>query len=117
MNVIHMNEGHKVTAMMAACVLTLGGALSIDIAAAQRDTETVITVFADAAGKLSYEGETYAAVVIIPPRRCVDEEVTETVDGEEVTQTLSVPQPCQASAVTLQLWAVPEATEPTETEE
>ena len=117
MNIIHMNEGYKVAATLADCVLTLGAALTIDIAEAQADTEQVITVFADAAGQLSYEGETYAAVVIIPPRRYVEEEVTETVEGEEVTQIVSVPQPCQASAVTLQLWAVPEANEPTETEE
>ena len=117
MNIIDMNEGHKVTAALAECTLTLGGVLEIDIEAEQRDVERVITVFADAAGQLALEGDAYAAVVIIPPRRYAEEEVTETIDGEEVTQTVSVPQPCQVSAVTLQLWAVPEANEPTETEE
>lgn len=117
MNIIEMNEGHKVTAALAECILTLGGALTIDIEAEQRDVERVITVFADAAGQLSLEGDAYAAVVIIPPRRYVEEEVTETVDGEEATQGVLVAQPCQVSAVTLQLWAVPEANEPTETEE
>ena len=117
MNIIQMNEGHKVTATLDDCVLTLGGALAIDIDAEQSDVERAITVFVDAAGQLSYEGNAYAAVVIIPPRRYAEEELTEEMDGEEITQTISVAQPCQVSAVTLQLWAVPEANEPTETEE
>jgi len=117
MNIIHMNEGHKITTSLDECILTLGGSLTIDIDEEQRDVERVITVFADASGALSFEGDTFAAVIIIPPRRYAEDEVTEIIDGEEVTQTISVPQPCQVSAVTLQLWAVPEANEPTETEE
>ena len=113
MNIIQMNEGHKVTAAIADCVLTLGGALTIDIDAEQSDVERVITVFVDAAGELSYEGNTYAAVIIIPPRRYADEEVTEDMDGEEVTQTISVAQPCQVSAVTLQLLSLIHISEPT----
>lgn len=115
MNIEHMNEGEKAAFELEGCVLTLGS-LIFDIGDEQADTERVISVFADAAGHLSLDGEAYAAVIIIPPRRYVDEEVTETIDGEEVTQIVPVPQPCQADAVTLQLWALPENPETTEQE-
>lgn len=107
MNIQHLNEGRKVEFELDGCELTLGG-MVIDLEVEQRDTERVISIFADSAGQLSTEGDAYAAIIIIPPRRYVDEEVTETVDGEEVIQTISVPQPCSAEAVTLQLWALPE---------
>lgn len=109
MNIVHMNDGAKAAFELEGCVLTLGP-LIFDIGEEQFDTEKVISVFADPAGQLALEGDAYAAVLIIPPRRYVDDEVTETIDGEEVTQIVPVPQPCQAEAVTLQLWALPETT-------
>lgn len=117
MNIIPMNEGRKVTVALAGAILTLGGALAIDIEAEQRDVERVITVFADVSGGLSFEGAAYAAVIIIPPRRYTETEVTEIVEGEEVTQIQTTPEPVQVSAVTVQLWAVPEAIETSNTEE
>ncbi|MFN8682762.1 hypothetical protein ACDP63_16710 [Paracoccus sp. P2] len=116
MNIVHLNEGAKLAFELEGCVLTLGGTLTINLAEEQQDTERVISVFADAAGQPELEGDAYAALIIIPPRRYVDEEVTETVEGEEVTQIVPVPQPCQADAVTLQLWALPENPETPEQE-
>lgn len=107
MNIMHMNEGAKAAFELDDCTLILGNLL-IDLGEEREDTERVLSVFTDGDGQLSFEGDVYAAVIIIPPRRYVDEEITETVGGEEVTQTVSVPQPCQAEAVTLQLWALPE---------
>lgn len=117
MNIIHMNEGRKIATSLDGLILTLGGTLAIDIGGEQRDIERVINVFVDADGTPSFEGDTFAAVIVIPPRRYGNMEVKETVGGEEVTQIVSVPQPCQISAVTLHLWAVPEPTNHTETEE
>lgn len=116
MNIVHMNAGAKTAFELEGGVLTLGS-LIFDIREAQTDTERVISVFTDAAGQLSLEGDTYAAVIIVPPRRYVDEAVTETIDGEEVTQIVPVPRPCQAEAITLQLWALPETPETTAEQE
>jgi len=116
MNIVHMNEGPKAAFELEGCVLTLGE-LIFDIGEEQVDTEKVISVFADATGQLALEGDAYAAVIIIPPRRYIDEEVTETIDGDEVTQIVPVPQACTAEAVTLQLWALPETSETTTEQE
>lgn len=115
MNIVHMNEGAKAAFELEGCVLTLGS-LIFDIGEEQLDTEKVISVFTDASGQLALDGDAYAAVIIIPSRRYVDEEVTETIDGEEVTQIVPVAQPCTAEAVTLQLWALPENPETAEQE-
>ncbi len=116
MNIQHLNEGRKAEFELDGCELTLGN-LVIDLAEEQRDNERVISVFAGTDGQLSLEGDTYAAVIVIPPRRYVDEEVTEMIDSEEVTQIIPVPQPCSAEAVTLQLWAMPENPETPEQSE
>lgn len=118
MNIEHMNEGTKADFELVECVLSLGdGEIIIDLAEEQRDIERVISVFANSAAELHLTGETYAAVIIIPPRRYTDEEVTVEIDGEEVIEIVPVPQPCSAEAVTLRLWALPEHPDETENEE
>lgn len=110
MNVVSMNDGLKAAHSLAGTILTLSGsdALSLDLAEAERDTETVISVFADRACCLSLEGGTYAAVVVIPPRRYLDQEVEEEgTDGPRLV-TVPVAQPLNTEAVTLRLWALPE---------
>ncbi len=116
MNITHMNEGRKVALEVDGCTLILGNML-IDLNEEQEDTERVLSVFIDDGGQLSFEGDIYAAVIIIPPRRYADEEITEMVDGEEIVRAVSMPQPCQAGAVTLQLWAPPKKTATNEDEE
>lgn len=101
MNIIHMNEGRKAAIGLTGSILTLG-TISIDLDAVQGDIQRVLTVYVDAGGGLSFHGEAYAAVVIIPPRRYTDMEAT---DGEPAGPPTMLP--CQAGAVTLQLWALP----------
>lgn len=118
MNIVHMNEGEKIDHALEGCLLSLGlGELEVDLEAMQADTEQVLTVRVDAGGRISPDGQAYAAVVIVPPRRYLDQEITEEVDGETVTYSAPVAQPCDPGAVTLQLWAVPRASATTEDEE
>ncbi|WPZ28192.1 hypothetical protein T8A63_11020 [Sulfitobacter sp. OXR-159] len=117
MNVTHMNKGPKVAHSLEGSILTIGQNIVLDLNEEQEDVERVISLFVDDEGQLQESGKRYAAVIVVPPRRYLDEEVDDVVDGEEVVQIIPVAQPCQVAAVTLQLWSIDETADPTENEE
>ncbi|MQP64709.1 hypothetical protein GE253_05040 [Niveispirillum sp. SYP-B3756] len=104
MHVVPMTVGVPPLHALDGAVLTLstggGHQLSIDLGEAERDTETVISVFV-ARGRLSLaRGGAYAAVIQVPPRRYTEEW------GEDGPRMVA--QPLNIDAVSLQLWALPD---------
>lgn len=104
MQVIEKQTGPHVAWSLDGSILTIGGEV-IDLAEAARDVEQVITLRRDAAGVITPTGSRYAAIITIPPHAYAPGEVTETMDGEEVTYTAMVVQPFDPASVRLELFA------------
>jgi hypothetical protein len=111
MIVREVNEGPKIDYALDGTVLTLGGgAVSIDLAARQQDTETVIDICRDDGHLVEGVGRWYVATIIIPPRRyhLVD---TGQVDENGAPVLAREALPLDTNSVVLNLWAVPSQTE------
>lgn len=86
--------------------LTLGESrLSLDLAAEQADATHVIEIRTDRAGQAlsQSEGDTYAALITLPPRRYSVPDPETDADGAPLTP---VAAPLDTAAVTLQLWGI-----------
>ncbi|PTV94006.1 hypothetical protein C8J27_11057 [Rhodobacter aestuarii] len=99
MNITKMTNGPVIDWALDGAALTFAGALTVDLEAEARDVGRAITVFVDAAGMPSFEGEKYAAVIVVPPRQYTESEVDE--------EAVIVPLAINLDAVQLQLWALP----------
>ncbi|WP_422448177.1 AAA family ATPase [Thermoanaerobacterium sp. DL9XJH110] len=111
MIVREINEGPKIDYTLDGTVLTLGGgAVSVDLATRQQDTETVIDICRDDGHLVEGMGRWYVATIIIPPRRyhLVD---TGQVDENGAPVLASEALPLDLDAVVLNLWALPETSE------
>jgi hypothetical protein len=87
-------------------VLTIGG-IDLDLAVEQGDQQVIIT-FTYCNGVI-HRGMmpccTYAAEVLIPPRRYETAEVVdEAQEGEQQTHIESIPMPLDVDGITLKLW-------------
>jgi len=108
MIVREINEGPKIDYALDRTVLGLGGgAVSIDLAARQQDTETVIDICRDDGHLVEGMGRWYVATIIIPPRRY--HLVNTGQIGDNGAPVLAPePLPLDLDAVVLNLWALPE---------
>lgn len=111
MNVREVNEGSKVEYELNGTNLILGGgAVSIDLASRQSDTETVIDIYQSAAGLVEGLGRWYVATVVIPPHRY---HLVDTGQVDENGAPVLAPEalPLDTDAVLLNLWALPQTNE------
>lgn len=106
MRVVHLNEGPKAAFQLEGTVLSVHG-VAIDLAARQRDVQTVIdlSLAGDLKTVVEGVGAWYVATVVIPARSyhlvdCIGE------DGQPA-QRLE-PLPLDVNEVELRLWALPE---------
>ncbi|WP_027717308.1 hypothetical protein [Desulfovirgula thermocuniculi] len=107
MIVREVNEGPKIDYALNGTVLSLGsGTISIDLAARQQDTETVIDICRDDGHLVEGMGRWYVATIIIPPRRyhLVD---TGQVDENGAPVLAREALPLDTGSVVLNLWALP----------
>lgn len=111
MKVSEINDGQKATWMLTGTMLDVNvGSQSItaDLAAAQKDTEQIVTVFLDSQALLQLEtGQWYVASVIIPAIKThlID---TGQVDEQGNPQMILEALPLDTDEVSLVLWALPE---------
>jgi len=111
MIVREVNEGPKIDYALNGTVLTLGGgAISIDLAERQADTETVIDICRKDGQLVEGPSRWYVATIIIPPRRyhLVD---AGQVDENGAPVLAREALPLDIDSVVLNLWAVPSQTE------
>lgn len=117
MQVSEINEGQKATwSLTGTDLIVTAGAQSItaDLAAAQSDTEQIITVFLDNQMQLQIgTGQWYVASVIVPAARTAladSGQVDEEGNPELIQETL----PLDTDGVSLVLWALPDLVVQTE---
>lgn len=111
MIVREVNEGQKIDYSLTGTVLTLaGGAVSVDLAARQQDTETVIDICQNDGHLVEGMGRWYVATIIIPPKRY---HLVDTGQVDENGAPVLVPEalPIDTDAVVLNLWALLQTSE------
>ena len=111
MIVREVNEGPKIEHALDGTVLALaGGAVSIDLAARQQDTETVLDICRDNGHLVEGMGRWYVATIIIPPKRY---HLVDTGQVDENGAPVMAPEvlPIDTDTVVLNLWALPETSE------
>lgn len=114
MIVREVNEGPKIAYALDGTVLTLGdGAVSIDLAERQSDTEVVIDVCLNNGLLIEGIGLWYVATIVIPPRRY---HLVDTGKTDENGAAIMAPEavPLDLDAVVLNLWALPKTSETNE---
>jgi len=106
-----VNEGPKIDYELNGTVLTLGGgAVSIDLAERQTDTETVIDICHDDGHLVEGLGRWYVATIIIPSKRY---RLVDTGQVDENGAPVMAPEalPIDLDSVILNLWALPQISE------
>ena len=110
MKVSEINAGKKADWTLDGTNLTItigeDQAITTDLAAAQKDTEQIVTVFLDGQANLHVEtGQWYVASIIIPAKKThmiESEELDEQGDPQIIKETL----PLDPDDVSLVLWAL-----------
>ncbi|GEA17482.1 AAA family ATPase [Moorella sp. E306M] len=107
MIITHLNEGPKAEYSLNGTVLTVHG-VSVDLAARQRDVQTVIDISlgSDFATAAEGTGAWYVATIVIPPRE-YDLVDTGQVDENGNPVMTPEPKPLDMNKVELRLWALP----------
>lgn len=105
MRIFTVSKGEAPLYILTASTLTVG-AVAIDLAARQEDLQTVIDLCYQADGTIAEGlGKTYAANIVLPPRRYKDVQRQEKgLDGKMATVTVKEAEPLNLDDVVLQLW-------------
>jgi len=113
MNIIEMNAGEKIPYEIAGTAVSLnGGAMTIDLAARQKDVAVYIDIFRSPSGVLQEGGgEAYAANIVVPPWIEREADSGETDDDGRPVYAMQR-DPLAIDDVTLKLWAIPEQHKP-----
>ena len=109
MDIQIVTPGETLVAVLAGTALTLAlndAEMTIDLAEEQADTTRQIEIRTDGISLSRTDGDTYAALITIPPRRYRPGDITTKPDGDGIEQTPPAALPLDGNAITLQLWGM-----------